>query len=286
MNYRFHGLFSSVLILLVSNGALAQTLPLPAGLIALDSSDGRQLLATADFTEAVVPLMSHFETQENQAFCGVASAVTVLNALPMPKPVVEEWAPYHAFTQRNIFIPLGQDISSKSVAQRGLTLEQLGKVLTMNGAAVEALYAKSHDLTNFKAKTLDALRQPGTFVIANFLRSSLGQEPTAVVQNMLAGHFSPIAAYNSQADRFLILDVARYKYPPVWVQADVLWLALATTDLVSGTSRGALFIKRGPSTGEVAAPVHSRNIPLMIVAATLIGTLGLGVLVGWFLRSR
>ena len=44
------------------------------------------------------------------------------------------------------------------------------------------------------------------------------------------GHISPLAAYNSKADRFLILDVARYKYPPVWVSTSDLFAAMNTTD--------------------------------------------------------
>ena len=33
-----------------------------------------------------------------------------------------------------------------------------------------------------------------------------------------------------QTDRFLILDVARYKYPPVWVTASDLFDAMNTPD--------------------------------------------------------
>ena len=44
------------------------------------------------------------------------------------------------------------------------------------------------------------------------------------------GHISPLAAYDAEQDRFLILDVARYKYPPVWVTAEDLFNAMNTTD--------------------------------------------------------
>ena len=54
----------------------------------------------------------------------------------------------------------------------------------------------------------------GHFVIVNYLRKALGEQT--------GGHISPLAAYDGKADRFLILDVARYKYPPVWVKtADI-----------------------------------------------------------------
>ena len=49
------------------------------------------------------------------------------------------------------------------------------------------------------------------YVLVNYLRRAIGQER--------GGHISPLAAYDADTDRFLILDVSRYKYPPVWVGA-------------------------------------------------------------------
>ena len=59
-------------------------------------------------------------------------------------------------------------------------------------------------------------------MIINYLRMAIGQER--------GGHISPLAAYDAQTDRFLILDVARYKYPPVWVTASDLFEAMNTRD--------------------------------------------------------
>ena len=39
-----------------------------------------------------------------------------------------------------------------------------------------------------------------------------------------------LAAYDADTDRFLVLDVSRYKYPPVWVEADDLFAAMNTPD--------------------------------------------------------
>jgi hypothetical protein len=47
------------------------------------------------------------------------------------------------------------------------------------------------------------LGEAGHFVIVNYLRKALGEET--------GGHISPLAAYDTLAGRFLILDVARYK---------------------------------------------------------------------------
>ena len=59
-------------------------------------------------------------------------------------------------------------------------------------------------------------------MIENYLRKAIGQER--------GGHISPLAAYDAETDRFLILHVARYKYPPVWVTATDLFNAMNTTD--------------------------------------------------------
>ena len=66
------------------------------------------------------------------------------------------------------------------------------------------------------------LRIADHFVIINYLRMAIGQER--------GGHISPLAAYEAKTDRFLILDVARYKYPPVWVAASDLFDAMNTPD--------------------------------------------------------
>ncbi|MDJ1182141.1 phytochelatin synthase family protein [Roseofilum sp. BLCC_M143] len=70
--------------------------------------------------------------------------------------------------------------------------------------------------------------------MVNYLRKSIDQER--------GGHISPVAAYHEESDRFLILDVARYKYPPVWVTAEDLWNSTRTVDSVSGKTRGLVLV--------------------------------------------
>ena len=44
--------------------------------------------------------------------------------------------------------------------------------------------------------------------------------------------------------RVLILDVARFKYPPYWTSIDLLWESLLSIDSYSGTTRGFCSISR------------------------------------------
>ena len=74
-------------------------------------------------------------------------------------------------------------------------------------------------------------------MIVNYLRKAIGQER--------GGHISPLAAYDAKSDRFLILDVARYKYPPVWVTASDLFAAMNTTDPANNNkTRGYVLVTK------------------------------------------
>lgn len=56
------------------------------------------------------------------------------------------------------------------------------------------------------------------------------------------GHFSPIGGYHAGRDMVLILDVARFKYPPHWVPLTLLWQAMDTIDEATGHRRGYTLI--------------------------------------------
>jgi len=47
-------------------------------------------------------------------------------------------------------------------------------------------------------------------------------------------HFAPIGGYHPQRDLVLIMDVARFKYPPHWVSMTTMWEAMNTADSETG----------------------------------------------------
>ena len=222
--------------------AQAETLPLPANLVDGESDAGGKLLFDSDAHVAFLPLTMNFVTQRTQSYCGVASIVMVLNALNLPAPTTPEFAPYNTFTQENVLNDDTDLIRPRDlIAKRGMTLDQLGALLAVHPVSVEVVHAADSSLDAFRAKARDALARPGHFVIVNFLRKAIGEETF--------GHFSPLGAYDAAADRFLILDVARYKYPPAWVTASELFNAMNTTDPDNGDkTRGfALIAKKTES---------------------------------------
>jgi hypothetical protein len=213
----------AVFAVLSATAAGAEDLVLPDNLIDLRSPKGEALLLETPALEAYFPISVTFETQRTQAYCGVASMVMTLNAIHAPAPTSPEYMPYAVFTQDNVLDEKTDAILPRNVlAFHGMTLDQLGQILALHPIAVEVHHAADESIDEFRAKASSYLAAKDHFVIVNYLRKSLGQER--------GGHISPLGAYDQKADRFLILDVARYKYPPVWVSTADLFNAMNTTD--------------------------------------------------------
>lgn len=235
--------------LLAVTGAVAtfaaETLKLPAGLIPLQSSAGTRLLEESDARANFYALIQHMTSQQKLSYCGVASAVTVLNTVqPASTPLCETLDGKVAyFDQINFFSKAVEQIVPQSVAaKQGFTLEQWAAAVGSYGVKTEAWHCGEADgqadYATFLARAKTALKSTNQFLVINFSRKSLEQ-----VGN---GHFSPIGAYNEQANKFLVLDVALFKYPAFWVDAKLLWKALNTEDSVSKKNRGFVIITAAP----------------------------------------
>lgn len=210
-------------------------------LINLDSSTGEQLLFTSQARRDYFPLTSEFVTQDNLAYCGVATLVMILNALDIEAPEVPSHAipgivSYRFFTQGNVFEnnKTHAVISPETIMKQGMTLQELGGLFKSYPVDVRIFHGEDTSLDQFRNLAINNLKQPKNFIAINYSRRSLGQKG--------GGHISPIAAYNKQSDRFLILDVARYRYEPLWVEAEDLWKAMNTLDSTSGKSRGFVLV--------------------------------------------
>ena len=217
-------------------GANGDTLALPDNLAGFSTHDGETYFAESDAREAYFPLASNFLTQKTQAYCGVASIVMVLNALGVPAPPVPEYAPYRTFTQDNVLTPETDAVLPRDVlARQGMTLDQIGGILATQPVKAEVHHASDSSVDEFRKLAGAYLGEPGHFVIVNYLRKALGEQT--------GGHISPLAAYDAKADRFLILDVARYKYPPVWVKTTDIFDAMNTPDAANGDkTRGFVMV--------------------------------------------
>ena len=233
-------------------GAHADTLPLPQSLTGFSTPDGEAYFAESDAREAYFPLASNFLTQKTQAYCGVASIVMVLNALGVPAPPVPEYAPYRTFTQDNVLNEQTDAVLPRDVlARQGMTLDQIGGILATQPVKAEVHHASMSSVDKFRKLASAYLGEPGHFVIVNYLRKAMGEQT--------GGHISPLAAYDAKADRFLILDVARYKYPPVWVKTSDIFDAMNTEDAANDNkTRGYVLVAKSSSSSSTATPAPAQ----------------------------
>jgi hypothetical protein len=162
----------------------------------------------------------------------------VLNALDLPRPASEMTLGLGMFDQDNIFNAKAEAAKPRAeVLQRGMTLDELGAILAAYDLEVEVTHAADSSLDAFRDAAVAGLGERERFVLVNYLRSAIGQEK--------GGHISPLAAYDADTDRFLVLDVSRYKYPPVWVEAPALFDAMNTPDSDNeDRSRGFVIVGR------------------------------------------
>jgi hypothetical protein len=225
-------------ICLTGGTVFGQTLPLSPNLIGFDTPEGETLLISSKSNNDFFPLSTQFITQVNQAYCGVASIVMVLNSLKVPAPEAPQYKPFRVFTQDNFFSneKTKNIVAPEVVSRQGMTLDQLGGLLGSYNVKVNVYHAADTTLTAFRKLAAENLKQSENFVIINYLRKEIGQEK--------GGHISPIAAYNELTDRFLIMDVSRYKYPPFWVKAADLWKAMNTVDSTAQKTRGFVFVSK------------------------------------------
>jgi len=198
--------------------------PLPERLLPLTAAEGHRLLTEGANSVDYAPLAAMFEAQRRPAFCGVASSITILNALRGDRRL----------SQRTFFEDWATELR---VTFSGMTLDELGALLRRHGAEAQVIHAEETTLEEFRIKARENLSRAHDYVLVNYQRATLGQRE--------GGHISPLAAYSAATDRFLVLDVAAYRYPPVWVRAADLWNAINTHDSASGRTRGMVLVALG-----------------------------------------
>jgi hypothetical protein len=246
---------SGALVLLgTMNPGRADQATVAAAPLPLAEAEGQSLLRRSEARADYGPLAQDFLTQANLAYCGVASAVMVLNSLAVPAPPVPGYGRYRFWTQENLFQPATEPfVRPERVAKEGMTLEQLAGLLERHGLKVQWWTADRFDAASLRALLRRSLADPGDRLLVNYDRPLLGQAG--------GGHISPLAAYDARSDRVLILDVARYRYPSVWVRLEDLLRAMRSVDSSSGRSRGLVRISAPLAAPATAAPAASGGPP-------------------------
>ncbi len=207
-----------------------------AQLIYFSSPEGQELLLTSQYRDNFWSLAENFVTQEIATYCAVATTVMTLNALNIERPSISRFSSFSLFTQQEFFTPQVRAIRSpESVQFSGMTMEEVSQVFRIYGVESQVMYAEGLTEDQVREIIKKAMKTPRAVLIANYYRQGMGQKGV--------GHFSPIGAYHENTDRVLLMDVARYKYPPVWVPLKNFYKSIRSIDRETGRSRGLVLAK-------------------------------------------
>lgn len=191
---------------------------------------------------ALIPYYVH---QETPSSCSVASVAAVVNAARASKDLTaaDELATHEGILKNSRNTGW---MSAAGKRGKGVTLDQLANNIEVAMKAygvgtVKTTVLHADQTAEFKKKLHDILvaneKSANDFIIANFLQSEFTGDPEGVV-----GHISPVAAYDEQNKRILILDVDRKYYEPYWVSEETFIKGMATSDKTANKLRGFVHV--------------------------------------------
>jgi hypothetical protein len=193
---------------------------LPSTLIAFASDEGRARHKHAEGLADYEPLLKSFQAQVLVSYCGVATAVSVLNALGLK------------VSQRDFFNDEARQVRSQlEVMFAGMSIAEFAGLLDAHGLKTTVFHVdNATSLVKFRAAVEKNLANEGDYLVVNYQRALLGQRKS--------GHISPLSAYDRETDSVLIMDTAAHKYPFTWVPIELLYAGMNTIDISSGRMRG------------------------------------------------
>ena len=239
IDHFLHNIFSIFIKLFFGNRSFLQGSFQPDSfdLIELDSNEGQELLANSSCSLNYDLLSKNIQAQDTFNYCGVATIVMILNAFASNS--THSLLDFPSITtQKSVFENRIKPTLFLNKVFLGLTLKQLKQLFETYSLKTTVYYAEeSLSLERFRDLSASNLNKPNSFVIVNYWRRSLNQKGW--------GHISPLGAYNSEVDSFLILDVARHRYPSVWVKTKILYSAMRIREFsFFGKPRGFLVVSK------------------------------------------
>ena len=210
--------------------------PLPDGLVPFASAEGRAIFREAldaGGMEGWFALSEQFHTQSDPAFCGLGTLVVALNALEIDPGRIWK-GPWRWYTEDLLTCCLPLD----RVRRDGVTVDELACLARCNGARADVVRPGAEvGVGALRAAVARAAAAPrGPVLVAAYSRAGLGQTGS--------GHFSPIGGYHAARDLVLLMDVARFKYPPHWVPLEALYAAMCAEDPATEKPRGFIELNR------------------------------------------
>lgn len=209
--------------------------PLPRLCIPFSSPEGKRLFRDAlldGHMESYFSLAAQLCTQDEPAYCGLATLVMVLNAFEMDPGRVwkKPWRWYHE--------SMLKCCTPSDILTEGIVMDKFVEIATCHGLNVEMHRVHDSDDPSEFRSLVDRMTQNDSegFLVSCFSRRSLGQTGT--------GHFAPIGGYHRDRDLVFLFDTARFKYPSHWVPISHLWDGMSQVDPATGKPRGYMILTR------------------------------------------
>lgn len=212
---------------------------LPDTCISFYSEEGKKIFREAldsGHMECYFKLAAQFRTQDEPAFCGLTTLVIALNALEVDPGAVWKgpWRWYHE-RMLDCCVPISL------VEHEGITFNQFVCLAECNSIETQATKSGTGGtLEQFREKVVEYSKRDDAFLILSYSRKTVNQTGD--------GHFSPVGGYHPKRDLILILDTARFKYPPHWISLELLWEAMHALDKTTGKPRGYLSVRKKTSS--------------------------------------
>jgi hypothetical protein len=238
-------------------------------LVSWNSEEGKKRFFRSRYNNDFFQLAHHYQPQANPLYCGIASSVIVLNSIraasghipnqpqfsiKKPAELGGEVIPYNLYSQASLLNEATDKVKSRKIIQLenisakggdnvqqfdpGLKLAELKGVLESYQLAVQQ-YPADLDVDRgagmFRDRIKAALSEKNQFVLINYKSDMVGQ--------LGSGHISPLGAYDEESDSVLVLDVAGYQNPWLWIPLHDLYASMHTKD--GGSYRGYLVVEEG-----------------------------------------
>lgn len=192
-----------------------------------------------DYTQDYFSYQKGWDAQINQAYCAVATSAALLNSfrdeegMVLPQDPVYDPHPYA--TQSSLFDECTEShVIFQNSSYNGVLVSPGGLGMAQTKALLECWIPETWTVTAHHVDPLkvtidtvrhdirQALQNPRARIVINYDRSAVGQ--------LGGGHWSPLGSYSSDRDAVLVMDVAKYKYPAVWIPLTALYNSLSTYD--------------------------------------------------------
>ena len=112
------------------------------------------------------------------------------------------------------------------VKVKGITFKQFLCLAKCTGLDVKSYPADKTSVDHFRELVRSVTTVEDKVAVICYSRKTLQQTGD--------GHFAPIGGYHIHKDLVLVMDVARFKYPPHWAPLTTIWQAMNTPDAETG----------------------------------------------------